>query len=484
MADIFFSYKREDRPRVEPLVRLLEREGLKVWWDPDLVAGERFDEVIAEEIDAALCVMVAWSAHSVRAPWVRDEASRGMRRGVLVPMSLDGTEPPLGFGVIHTPDLKGWNGDEQDPRIRHLVADVVGRVTGKTPDVGSHEGADRSALSRRRLLQIGVGAGALLAAGVGGWALDRAVGRPLPPIRTERFPVASVDATGARLPDQTGSAEVFDLPVGNASLPFAIVPGGGFVVGSPDNEPGRRANEGPQQQMQVGPFAIGRTTVTQTQWEALVEASPAPVERPLAATPSSFSGPELPVETISWIEASEFCARLSALTGLTLRLPSEVEWEYACRAHSTTPFHFGPTITSALANYLGTGGAVVRREGDADVVSPDYGGLVHESGAYDQGPLGLYRAGTVPVGTFPPNRFGLHEVHGNVWEHCADVGPVDYERMPDGGTPYTGDGGSHVLRGGSWSHNPAICRSAYRDRMSADNPGWPGRVGLRLVCEI
>lgn len=485
MADIFFSYKREDRSRVEPIVRLLEREGLKVWWDPDLAAGERFDEVIAEEIDAALCVMVAWSVHSVKAPWVRDEASRGMKRGVLVPLSLDGTDPPLGFGVIHTPDLQGWHGDEADPRIRHLVADVVGRVTGAAPQPGPDLVPDRRPrVSRRTLLQVGVGAGALVVAGAGGWALDTFVGRRLPPTRTEPFSIASVDATGARLPDQGATADVFDLPVGNTTMQFAIVPGGSFLIGSPDNESGRRPIEGPQQQMTVASFAIGRTAVTQAQWAALVGAARDTITVPLDPAPSSFSGANLPVETISWKEATEFCARLSALTGLVLRLPREVEWEYACRAHTTTPFHVGPTITADLANYLGTGGAVAGRSGDADVSSIEYGGVVYESGAYDQGPLGIFRGATVPVGTFLPNRFGLYEMHGNVWEHCGDAGPVEYRKTGADGQVSKDDSGSRVLRGGSWSHNPAICRSAYRDGMDADFSGWQGRVGMRVVCEI
>jgi formylglycine-generating enzyme required for sulfatase activity len=484
MADIFFSYKREDRARVEPIVRLLERDGLKVWWDPDLAAGERFDEVIAEEIDAALCVMVAWSVHSVKAPWVRDEASRGMKRGVLVPLSLDGTEPPLGFGVIHTPNLRGWHGDEADPRMRQLIADVVGRVTGTAPGPGPDLVPERPRVSRRVLLQVGVGAGALLVAGAGGWALDTLVGRRMPPIRKESFTIASVDATGARLPDQGATADVFDLPLANMTMQFAVVPAGSVLLGSPDNESGRRPIEGPQQRMAVASFALGRTAITQAQWAALVGAAPDQIDEPLTDNPSFFTGTDLPVETISWNQATEFCARLSALTGLVLRLPSEVEWEYACRADTTTPFHFGPTITTDLANYFGTGGAVGGLSGDVDVSSIEYGGVVYENGAYDKGSLGIFRNTTVPVRTFPPNRFGLYEMHGNVWEHCADVGPVEYRQMRADGQVAQDVSGSHVLRGGSWSHNPAICRSAYRDGMSADFGGWKGRVGMRVVCEI
>jgi formylglycine-generating enzyme required for sulfatase activity len=169
---------------------------------------------------------------------------------------------------------------------------------------------------------------------------------------------------------------------------------------------------------------------------------------------------------------------------MRIRLPSETEWEYACRAGTATPFHFGPTLTPDLANYCGTGGAVRGMSGDVDVTSADYGELHYDSGAYGDGPVGIFIGKTVPVGTYPPNAYGLHEMHGNVWEHCADAGPLDYQQVPTDGSPVIGAQGDHVLRGGSWSHNPAICRSAYRDGMSIDTSGWTGRVGLRVVCEL
>jgi hypothetical protein len=125
MADVFVSYKREDRTSIAPLVRLLEREGLSVWWDPCLVAGERWDEVISREIERANCIVVAWSSSSIHATWVRDEAETGRDREILVPFSIDGARPPLGFRRFQTPDLTSWAGDAEDPRIRQLVAGVL-----------------------------------------------------------------------------------------------------------------------------------------------------------------------------------------------------------------------------------------------------------------------------------------------------------------------------------------------------------------------
>jgi formylglycine-generating enzyme required for sulfatase activity len=504
MADIFFSYKREDRTSIEPLVGLLEREGLTVWWDPDLVAGERFDEVINREIEQARCIVVAWSVNSTKAVWVRDEASTGRDRGILVPLSLDGARPPLGFGQFQTPNLSDWNGDPDDPRIRQLVAGVVrvvkndGTALPALPvesdepprDLKNDRERPRVALgtgmSRRRLLGIGAAAGAALLTTAGGvwFAAPTLFGRSLPPIRTEECGLTTVDPHGNPNPTQPQSVDVFDIDVGSSVMQFAVIPAGGFDIGSPDTEPERQLNEGPQQFIELKKFAIGRTAVTQAQWAALVDASPAAVQQTLPRRPSFFMGDDLPVETVSWNVATEFCERLSRVTGCRMRLPSESEWEYACRARTTSAFHFGPTLTPELANYCGTGGAVRGTNQGEDISSPTYGDATYENGAYAEGPTGVFSGKTVPVATYPPNRFGLHEMHGNVWEHCADAGPVDYRQVPRDGTPNVGAQERHVLRGGSWSHNPAICRSAYRDAMRPDSYGWQGRVGLRVVCEL
>ena len=202
--------------------------------------------------------------------------------------------------------------------------------------------------------------------------------------------------------------------------------------------------------------------------------------------PSFFKGDNLPVETISWYQADEFCRRVAELTGRDYRLPSEAEWEYACRAGSTGPFNVGPTITTDLANYCGEGGAVCGKTDGQTVASDAYDGVTYKSGAYIQGPPGTFRAATTPPGSFSPNQFGLYDMHGNVWEYCLNSATTTYADVPTDGAPYlTGSpGGDKILRGGSWSHNPAICRSAYRDRMAPDYPGWQGRVGMRIVCAI
>ena len=150
------------------------------------------------------------------------------------------------------------------------------------------------------------------------------------------------------------------------------------------------------------------------------------------------------------------------------------------------PLSFRPTITPELANYCGTGGAVCGESDGKSVASDVYGGQRYKSGAYGEGPIGVFRGKTTPPGTFPPNRFGLSDMHGNVWEYCLDKSSANYSDIPvDGSANLSGPYDSQrILRGGSWSHNPAICRSAYRDSIAPDFSGWQGRIGLRVVCTV
>jgi formylglycine-generating enzyme required for sulfatase activity len=161
---------------------------------------------------------------------------------------------------------------------------------------------------------------------------------------------------------------------------------------------------------------------------------------------------------VSWDDAIEFCARLSKATGREYRLPSEAEWEYACRAGTTTPFHFGETITTDLANYNG-----------------NY--------TYGSGSKGQYRKQTTDVGSFPANAFGLHDMHGNVWEWCQDTWQENYNGAPTDGSAWVYENAnqnSMILRGGSWLNGPWDCRSAYRDNFGADY--WYYFNGFRVVC--
>jgi formylglycine-generating enzyme required for sulfatase activity len=239
------------------------------------------------------------------------------------------------------------------------------------------------------------------------------------------------------------------------------IPPGRFWMGSAASEMGREESEGPQHLVQLQGFFLAQTPITQAQWRVVAQWQPRegepPWERSLAPEPSRFQGDQWPVEGVSWDDANEFCRRLSRRSGRTYALPSEAQWEYACRAGTTTPFHFGETISSELANYDATA-------------------------SYGEGPKGEYREQTTEVASFPANAWGLHDMHGNVWEWCADHWHDNHEGAPEDGRAWVdekaGEDERRLLRGGSWFDLPGRCRSAYRGRWRRD--GRDHSVGFRL----
>jgi formylglycine-generating enzyme required for sulfatase activity len=269
------------------------------------------------------------------------------------------------------------------------------------------------------------------------------------------------------------------------SLTMLWIPPGRFWMGSPPEEPDRSDAEGPQRLVQLQGFFLGQTPVTQAQWRAVAQWQPRDGERwgqELQANPSRFqaknaadeqresfgtfrllegetSTDQRPVEGVSWHDAMEFCNRLSQRLGRRYTLPSEAQWEYACRAGTTTPFHFGDTITPKLASY-------------------------NASVSYGDGPIGEYWQQTTPVASFPANGWGLYDMHGNVWEWCADPWHETYEGAPENDRPWIDETAdktrSRLLRGGCWDYVPGVCRSACR---GIDHPGNRNdRVGFRVCC--
>jgi formylglycine-generating enzyme required for sulfatase activity len=276
------------------------------------------------------------------------------------------------------------------------------------------------------------------------------------------FEVLTVNRRGEEIKREKHQAKYFSEDLGNnINLEMVAIHGGKFMMGSPDGE--GRDDEHPQHKVSVQPFFMGKYPITQAQWRA-VAALPK-VERDLIPDPSEFKGDNLPVERVSWYDVIEFCKRISDKTGQLYRLPSEAEWEYACRARTTTPFHFGETITDKLANY-------------------------RPSKTFADEPKGEYRKKTTDVGIFPPNSFGLYDMHGNVWEWCADDWHKNYEEAPSDGSQWIDaneiDNDSQIKRktqrGGSWYLIPGNCRSAVRNRNFPDNEY--GNVGFRVVSVV
>ena len=236
-------------------------------------------------------------------------------------------------------------------------------------------------------------------------------------------------------------------------LEMVLVNGGSFLMGSPEQEKKRTSAEGPQHQVTVPTFFMGRYPVTQAQWRIV-----AGWEKGLETDPSRFKGDNRPVEQVSWHDAKKFCQRLSKKTKRHYRLPTEAEWEYACRAGTTTPFACGETISTELANYDGR-----------------Y--------IYERGKTGEYRKETTPVGQFGwTNPWGLSDMHGNVYEWCEDYWHENYENAPNDGSAWLTDSEDkyRVCRGGSWSFNPLCCRSAYRFGNGPDYRNID--IGFRLIC--
>ena len=229
-------------------------------------------------------------------------------------------------------------------------------------------------------------------------------------------------------------------------------------MGSPADEPKRRNSEGPVRRVTIEPFFLGRYPVTQAQWRVVATAIEK-VRLELDPDPSQFEGGDRPVEQVSWYEAIEFCQRLTKATGRRYRLSSEAEWEFACRAGTQTPFHFGETVSPELANY------------DARY-------------SYAASPAGEQRDGTTAVAAFQiANAFGLCDMHGNVWEWCQDHWHQNYTGAPLGGAPWNeGEDIGRVLRGGSWLNLPRDCRSASR---TENHPDYRSRsISFRVACAL
>jgi formylglycine-generating enzyme required for sulfatase activity/tRNA A-37 threonylcarbamoyl transferase component Bud32 len=273
----------------------------------------------------------------------------------------------------------------------------------------------------------------------------------IPKLTKFQFISVNLNKNGEIIDRPKSSAEIFteDLSSG-VQLRMVKIPTGKFLMGSLANERGLNY-ETPQHQVNVPEFYLGQTLVTQAQWQVI-----------MGNNPANFQGNDkLPVEYVSWLDSMNFCKKLSKKTGRTYKLPSEAQWEYACRGGNTTPFAFGETITPVVVNYHG---------------NYPYGGATK----------GENRQKTTPVYSFPPNLFGLYDLHGNVWEWCLDEWFDSYNGAPIDGTARSDindlqDGEKkRLMRGGSWYGNATYCRSAYRNYNAASNCDY--NIGFRIVC--
>lgn len=290
---------------------------------------------------------------------------------------------------------------------------------------------------------------------------DREKPTPPPsPYSTFRFETVQVNGKGELAKKMLAEATTFTEDLGNGvSLEMVKIPGGQFWMGAAAGEDGANEKEQTQREMMVPEFWIGKYAVTRAQWNmARLQLSKVPADMPSRRTNGSIEeGPNRPVENVFWTDAVAFCQWLSVRSHKAYKLPSGAQWEYACRAGTTTPFYFGETITPALVNYNG-----------------NY--------AYGEGPKGKYRQQTTDVGNLPPNLFGLYDMHGNVWEWCLDGWPDFHSYDTSAHSAWKLSGQKKFLRGGSWSYLPTNCRSAY-------SLGYPFHdriddIGFRVVCQL
>lgn len=268
------------------------------------------------------------------------------------------------------------------------------------------------------------------------------------PIEAQEQNTAPVNSTNTHISSDAenqsnGEIQTYTETMNRVAIDLVRVPGGKFTMGSPSDEKDRNSDEGPQHDVTISSLFMGKYEVTQLQWRAVAVLPRVAIDLPLS--PSMFKGDNLPIEQVTWDEAMEFCERLSIATGKRYRLPTEAEWEYACRGMTTGMY-----------------------AGNLDVMAW-YGGNA--------------RTTTHPVGTKQANRFGLYDLHGNVWEWCSDrLGSYSSSEAQDPQGPSTGS--MRVLRGGSFHYGAINLRSASRGGSAPGRRDVRGELGFRIARTI
>lgn len=382
MNDIFLCYSKQDINAALRLVQLLEAEGWRVFIDKKTQIGRRWHKEIERELHSAKAVVVLWSATSRDSDFVLEEAEYGKRNSILFPAFIEAVEYPYGFGRIQTADLIGWNNQPGHAGLVQLLDSLRLHLNGDAPSI-------------------------------------------------------------AKSPLISGQTFRDALRSGGEGPLMTVIPAGRFMMGSPEDERGRSADEGPQHEVIIAKsFALGVYAVTFDEYDRFCRE--AGRKKP---SDHGWRRENRPVINISWCDAQAYCAWLCEQTGLSYRLPSEAEWEYACRAGTATPFNTGDAIHSDQANF----------------------GMAHKK--------------TLPVGSFPPNKLGLCDMHGNVWEWVQDCWHENYRNAPVDGSAWLeasgGDCNRRVVRGGSWLDVPQGLRSANRYWSSTDDAS--NGLGFRIA---
>jgi formylglycine-generating enzyme required for sulfatase activity len=377
MPRVFISHATADRDFIErEIIPLLQRNGVETWYArDDIGAADEWERTILQGLRSCDYFLVVMSPQSARSRWVKREVDWAFHKG-------EKPVVPVLLADCDSDDFHIGLAGIQHVDYRHDLE-----------------------TARSRLLAF--------------------FAPPAPP-KTEVPPGAASSPTAP--PELTNSV----------GTKLVLIPPGSFWMGSPQTEAERQSDEGPRHRVAITrPFYLGVNPVTQREFKTVMGYNPAHFAE------DNDGGPYHLVEQVSWEEAVEFCRRLSALPAeqrgrRVYRLPTEAEWEYACRAGVTTPFYWGNSISAEDANF--------------DAGRPYFPLSKRPS-------LGR----TCGVGGYLPNEFGLYGMHGNVWEWCADWYSEDYYQHSPDSDPQGPDSGTlRVLRGGSWFAGGAGCRSAVR----------------------
>lgn len=305
------------------------------------------------------------------------------------------------------------------------------------------------------------------------------LGVKTPKLTRIQFASVRLDNYGNIVDRPAGSAEIFTEDLGNGvKLTMVKIPAGKFVMGQTETKRwdliipyDLTAQELPQHQVNISEFYIGQNLITQAQWLAIMGSNRSWWQAIINPNPSRFKGNDLlPVEQVSWLDAMNFCQKLSQKTGKIYRLPSEAQWEYGCRAGTNTSFSFGDKITPTVVNYGGNPYTITENR-----IFMNKTNSVNRFSAKSRN---LDK--TTPVGSFPPNLFGLYDLHGNLSEWCLDEWTDSYNGAPTDGSARKSGSRQRLVRGGSWLDRESTCRSA--NRQSHAMSFRCCNIGFRVVC--
>ena len=532
MSDIFLSYSSKDRERIRPLEKALEAQGWTVFWDREIPVGKSWRSFIGQEIQNCLSIVVVWTQNSVESEWVIEEAEEGKSRGILFPVNLDNIKPPFGFGSIQSADLTDWN-EDNNQQNKHkgyrLLINELGNHIGtikkqqqekekleaeknriiKKEQQERREAAEQARLEKERQELKRIKAEQVRL------EKEQQKKRQAETKKQHQQAVASEMLTKEKIPDPEptikGKILKVALPVlllgglggvffyqnqqqdnvnpSNKSettkselkngltqqtdnqfkqvthktrielpnkLTLLALPKGEFIMG---DESSTRKSEKPAHKVTIRPFWMGETEITFNQYDAYTK------EKGLKlADDEGWGRDNRPVINVSWNDTQGYLKWLNKkyakqLNGLKCRLPTEAEWEYAARAGTKTQYYWGDEPSHDYANY-----------GKEECCS----GLAKGKDQWKN---------TAPVASFPPNKFGLYDMSGNVDEWVEDKWHNNYQGAPADGSAWLAGGSmSRVFRGGSWLGTSNFVRSAIRFGYVPDDR--LNYIGFRIVCAL